>query len=451
MLAGGSPFRLIRLSERGAKLVAGWDAGEPLGDAEAPRRLARRLLDSDLVIPDPQPTADLNNVVVLIPVRNSPHELERCLAALQAARGAGAELLVIDDGSVVAGQVAEVAASYGATVVRRPRSGGAAAARNHGLAASDRPFIAFVDADVVVDVGCLQRLVAHFDDPRVGAAAPRVMALTENGWLGRYEARYSSLDMGGQPGTVAPGRVVSYVPSTTLMVRRSAVPAGGFDEKLTIGEDIDFVWRINSSGRRVVYDPSATVRHEHRSQLLPFVRRRMTYAGSVGPLAVRHPDALPAMRADKLTAATLALLTARRPRLVTILLFARFMRIRRALTDHTTTPTRFAAVFSARLGTGALRAWSHAVRRAWSPILLCVAGPRATARILAAAYGVWFLQGGAERRPEDLPIAILDDVIATVGTWTACCRHRTLRPISVALSGRGIVAGDGTFQRHEPH
>lgn len=383
--------------------MAGWHAGEPLGDAEAPRRLARRLLDSDLLIPDPQPTADLDDVVIVIPVRDSLRELDRCLAALLS-RGAGAELLVVDDGSVDAAEVAEVAASHGARVVRRTCSGGAAAARNHGLAASDRPFIAFVDADVVVDVGCLQRLVAHFRDPRVGAAAPRVMALTAVGWLGRYEARYSSLDMGGQPGTVAPGHVVPYVPSTTLMVRRSAVPTGGFDEKLTIGEDIDFVWRITSSGRRVVYDPSATVRHEHRSQLLPFVRRRMTYAGSVGPLAVRHPDALPAMRADKLTAATLALLTAKRPCLATILVFARFMRIRRALTGHTTTPTRFAAVFSARLGAGALRAWSHALRRAWSPILLWVAGPQATARILAAAYGVWFLGDSARRRPEDVPI-----------------------------------------------
>jgi mycofactocin system glycosyltransferase len=445
VLAGGSPLRLIRLSERGAKLVAGWHAGEPLGDGEAPRRLARRLLDSDLVIPDPQPTADLNDVVVVIPVRDSLRELERCLAALRS-RGAGAGLLVVDDGSVDAAQVADVAGSHGAVVVRRPRSDGAAAARNTGLAASDRRFIAFVDADVVVDVGCLQRLLAHFRDPRVGAAAPRVMALMENGWLGRYEARYSSLDMGGQPGTVAPGHVVSYVPSTTLMVRRSAVPAGGFDEKLTIGEDIDFVWRINSSGRRVVYDPSATVRHEHRSQLLPFVRRRMTYAGSVGPLAVRHPDATPAMRADKLTAATLALLTAKRPCLATILVAARFVRIRRRLAGHTVAPTPLAAVLSVRLGAGALHAWGHALRRAWSPILLCLAGPRATARILAAAYGVWFLQGDPERRPEDLPIAIMDDAIATVGTWTACWRHRTLRPISVALSG----ASTNTASRSDP-
>jgi hypothetical protein len=46
VLAGGSPVRVLRLTPGGARAVAGWFSGVPVGDSAAARALARRLLDA---------------------------------------------------------------------------------------------------------------------------------------------------------------------------------------------------------------------------------------------------------------------------------------------------------------------------------------------------------------------------------------------------------------------
>ena len=61
-----------------------------------------------------------------------------------------------------------------------------------------------------------------------------------NGPVLAYEAARSPLDLGDEPGLAGPGRRVGFVPATALVVRRSAFEAvGGFDTRLTVGEDVD--------------------------------------------------------------------------------------------------------------------------------------------------------------------------------------------------------------------
>ena len=92
---GGSPLRVIRLSERGAALVRGWREGAAVGEALAEGRLARRLTDAGLAHPDPPPTGDPAELTVVVPVRDRAAELSRCLAALDRRCPA----IVVDDGS----------------------------------------------------------------------------------------------------------------------------------------------------------------------------------------------------------------------------------------------------------------------------------------------------------------------------------------------------------------
>jgi hypothetical protein len=79
LLVGGAPSRLIRLSEPGAALLAGWRSGAPIGSAGAAPSLARRLLDGGVLVPEPAPvpTADLT---VVVPA----HGRERALARARA-------------------------------------------------------------------------------------------------------------------------------------------------------------------------------------------------------------------------------------------------------------------------------------------------------------------------------------------------------------------------------
>src|SRR5206468_8616958 len=115
------------------------------------------------------------------------------------------------------------------------------------------------------------------------------------------------LDMGDRPSVVGAGSPVPYVPSAALLLRRAAAP-DGFDPALEVGEDVDLVWRLSDAGWRVLYDPRATVRHEHRTALPAFARRRLTYARSIALLARRPPGALPAVWVEPWSASALAAL-----------------------------------------------------------------------------------------------------------------------------------------------
>src|SRR5215472_810209 len=93
VLVGGSPVRVLRLTAAGAGQVAAWLGGAPVGDSAPARRLARRLLDAGVAHPDwggcdvSGSFPGMEDVTVVIPVRDRHAELARCLAGLCDAAG----------------------------------------------------------------------------------------------------------------------------------------------------------------------------------------------------------------------------------------------------------------------------------------------------------------------------------------------------------------------------
>ena len=198
-------------------------------------------------------------------------------------------------------------------MLRHPSPQGPAAARNAGLAAATTPLVAFLDSDVLPEPGWLPPLLARLADPAVGLVAPRIVALPPvTGWLGRYEAVRSSLDLGPDPALVVPRSRVAYVPSAALLVRRAAVGAG-FDADMHVAEDVDLVLRLHAAGWRLRYEPAARVAHDHRTTLRAWWLRKAFYGTGAAPLALRHPGAVPPMVLSPTAAAMSVLLLLGRP------------------------------------------------------------------------------------------------------------------------------------------
>jgi mycofactocin system glycosyltransferase len=403
--------------------------------------LARRLLDAGVVHPvvgsldGPDPAA----VTVVVPVRDRTAAVIRLLAALPPGLGG---VIVVDDGSADPAALRAAAEAAGARVLRHHRSRGPAAARNAGLAAATTPLVAFLDSDVLPAPGWLAPLLAHLGDPAVGLVAPRIVALTPvRGWVARYEAVRSSLDLGPDPAVIVPRSRVAYVPSAALLVRRAAVGAG-FAEDMRVAEDVDLVLRLHTSGWRLRYEPAARVAHDHRTGLRAWWLRKAFYGTGAAPLALRHPGSVPPMVLSPWSAAVAGLLLARRPVAAGAVTAWAAHRLAREL-PGVRQPHRTAARIVALGAVGAVAQTADALTRHHWPLaaLACLVSRRArhTVATVAVVEGLVDWARRRDRQPGVRPGPVghlvahrLDDLAYGAGLWWGALRHRTLAPLRPA-------------------
>ncbi|HWD53944.1 MAG TPA: mycofactocin biosynthesis glycosyltransferase MftF [Acidimicrobiales bacterium] len=449
VVLGGSPIRLFRISERARQLLAWWRVGHPVGERPGARLLARRLVSSGAYVPRPTTAPTLRNedVTVVVPVRNRAAQLDRLLAGLAAA--ADLPCVVVDDASADAGSTKEVAERHGARFVALADNLGPAGARNAGLALVETALVAFVDSDCVPSPEWLGPLLGHFDDPVVGAVAPRVVPLprTPGRALEGYERVRSSLDRGAFEGPVRRGSPIPYVPSAALVVR-TAVTAGPdlFDATLRRGEDVDLVWRLADAGWDVRYVPESTVEHDGPATLTEFLGRRCFYGSSAAALARRHPRSLPPVQVSAWSLAVWLLAAARRPALALTTLAASVGLLAHRLRGLTDDPIALATRIA---GDGTVRAALPALAglaRTGSPALVAGLVFRRTRRAAALALVLPALADWRKDRSLSgldpvsyTALHVGDDVAYGAGVWLGCARERTVAPLVPRVSFRARV------------
>ncbi len=442
LFMGGNPIRLLRLTPRATRILGTWATGRPVGRNRAEGILARRLVSAEICqVHATTPTFSADDVTVIVPVRDRPNELRRVLASL-----GPLSCVVVDDGSVDPAETKAIATSAGAHCVVLPHNLGPAGARNAGLATITTPLVAFVDSDCEVEANWLDPLLGYFNDPLVGAVAPRIMSRSHctTTSLARYESVRSSLDRGVVEGLVRPNGVISYVPTAALLVRRAAVPETAFDPALRGGEDVDFVWRLVAAGWDVRYVPRAHVHHDAMGPLVPWLARRAFYGATAGPLALRHPNNLAPVQASIWTVATWALFLARRPFLSAVTLGVSVLTLAQHLDDLVDHPLPLAWSIAGQGTLRSLRPGLSGLTRAWSPAL--VAGllfPRtrraAAAALLAPAFFDYRQASGGLDPLRYVALHVADDLAYGFGVWQGSYRARTLKPLLPRIAVRSRV------------
>jgi glycosyltransferase involved in cell wall biosynthesis len=201
-------------------------------------------------------------ISVIVPARNAAALLPRLFAALDRTTFAGSwEAVVVDDASTDA--TADLAAEWGARVVRLQEQSGPAAARNAGLEAARAPLIAFTDADCEPSPGWLPALAGALASadiasgpihPRPGAApGPFDRTLS----IGRESPLFQTANLAMRREIV--DRVGGFEPFTPVPgVRtglRPTVQQGHF------GEDAVFGWRARRAGATTAFVDEALVHH----------------------------------------------------------------------------------------------------------------------------------------------------------------------------------------------
>ncbi|GAB19548.1 putative glycosyltransferase [Gordonia effusa NBRC 100432] len=409
-LVGGSPTRLLRMSDRALGMTSA-DGRIEVCDV-ATRQLARTLLASGIANPRPMFGPSSDQVTVVIPVRDNQSGVDRLIAALPA----DTQAIVVDDAS----DVPITADRPGVRVLRLSANRGPAAARNAGAAAATTDFVAFLDSDVVPSTDWLTMLMGHFSDPLVAIVAPRIVGLRRNARspVERYENGYSSLDMGPQEGAVIPGTRVPYVPSAAMIVRRNAF--AGFDESMRVAEDVDLCWRTHQAGQLIRYDPVATVAHDHRTTLRAVLDRRRFYGTGAASLAQRHDDlAAPVVMRIPLALAVVALLSRTRIGLaIAVFCIAQMSwRLRRRLGELPSGELVTAEMMSKAIGFGLLQTAGAVCRHYW-PVSVAGALVSSRFRLLVLQIAV------AESLTLWIRSALVEDHAPTVGPLTYFVLHR---------------------------
>ncbi len=214
-------------------------------------------------------------VSVVIPARNAAAEIAPTLAAL-----AGVDVVVAANGS--SDSTAEVARTYGATVVvleqpSRP------AARNLGAAAAAGERLLFTDAGCVPEPGWPERLSECLDETPLAGGPVRVETRRQPGAAERFDALWRFQ----QERAVTEG---GWSAGANLGITRDAFERiGGFDERLTAGDDVDLCIRARRLGLTIGWCPAAEVAHP--ASLTP--RRGLPAGGSARGL---EHDACAALR-----------------------------------------------------------------------------------------------------------------------------------------------------------
>jgi len=224
-------------------------------------------------------------ISVVIPCRNSADQLPLQLEALTHEKWRGRwEVVVADNGSTDGtGRVAEQFKDRlpRLFVVDASARRGAACARNVGARSASGEAFVFLDADDEIAAGYLAAMadaLAHYDF----VAAYRDSESLNTGWvrLSRqthpYEGFRSYYDF------------LPHAGGYRIGVRRSIFEsAGGFDECLLGGEDVDFCWRVQLAGTPLHLVPEATVRYRFR-QSLPRIYEQARLSGRGDALLYRR-------------------------------------------------------------------------------------------------------------------------------------------------------------------
>jgi len=222
-------------------------------------------------------------VTVVVPTRDRPAALARCLAALARQRALVLEIVVVDDASVDGAAVAAVVtrATPAARLVRGSGRG-PAAARNLGARAACGEIVCFTDDDCTADPNWARRLVAAcaggaaaagrtLADPAAGPSAAAAQLLTN-------VLQRASLD---------PARgTLGFSPSCNIACPLELARRLPFDESFpyAAGEDRDWCARLVGAGVPLRFVPAATVTHRPRLGMPGLVRQQRRY----GRGAVRY-------------------------------------------------------------------------------------------------------------------------------------------------------------------
>ncbi|OGI12543.1 hypothetical protein A3K64_01400 [Candidatus Micrarchaeota archaeon RBG_16_36_9] len=208
-------------------------------------------------------------VTVLITVRNNTNTVKQCIDSVLKQTYRNYEVMVVDaysdDGTF------ETLKKFEKKIKLYQVRGWAPKAYNWAIKRIKSDFVAFTDADCVVDKNWLKELLKGFESEDILAVAgycgsPKGARGLQKIIGIELEDRFKHFS-----------KFIPRAPTMNLCVRIKALKELGFNEKLKVAFETDFGYRLNEIGK-MVYNKNAVIHHYHRSTWIGFFKQQYTYA-----------------------------------------------------------------------------------------------------------------------------------------------------------------------------
>lgn len=251
---------------------------------------------------------DSLKVSVIVPTRNRPEILKRCLDNIVQSRSSYAydELVLVDnsDDEAKIKLNRQIAQELGVLYYVEARPG-LSFARNAGIKASTGDVIVFADDDFVVNRDWIHNLVPNYADDKVMCCTGRMLPYRRDEASSVFN-RTMGYDRGDRKRifSAADISLLKLLKTVTLIGRmrlgdKTPVPwavgagfcsfrkcvfakLGYFDEDLRVGtvsagEDMDMFYRILKANYKIVYEPKAVINHDDPQTMEGVLNKSHTY------------------------------------------------------------------------------------------------------------------------------------------------------------------------------
>jgi glycosyltransferase involved in cell wall biosynthesis len=228
-------------------------------------------------------------VSIVLAAKNASGTIGKCLASLQSLQYSDFEIIVVNDGS--SDDTALILKSYPGIKNITTAGVGRSLARNLGVQAAKGDFIAFTDADCIVDRNWLNALLEEFISDDSGAVGGIQRSPADETWFGKKVHRFlSACSFFTNYVQSFPGpREVTHNPSCNVMYRKSAFDkVRGFSTDLQAGEDPELDYRLRCEGYRLHFNPRAIVYHYRVKTLERFWAMMHLYGCAQSELVKKH-------------------------------------------------------------------------------------------------------------------------------------------------------------------
>jgi glycosyltransferase involved in cell wall biosynthesis len=189
---------------------------------------------------------------IIIPAKNEQEHISQCISAISRLNYPKDEfeIIVVDNGST--DETVSILRKEGLNVYEKPDIT-LGELRNFGAAVARGEFLAFLDADCIVDPDWLSNARNALRDPTAGCTGSTPLAPINGPWVERVWSSFRTRR--------SEKSYTSWINSSNFIVRKSLFnKIGGFDPGLKTCEDVDICMRLRDHGK-VLFDPAIKVIH----------------------------------------------------------------------------------------------------------------------------------------------------------------------------------------------